>query len=128
LRAGEEYEASSKETEEKYNSIKENAQLVDDLREEIRVLEAKKRDLKISVSKSHTKVNEIESMLRNTFDPLRGYLGESNKVASRSKAAALKKEDYVKLKDEINQAVLKIMSEVGISLKNRMTTCRTNFF
>jgi hypothetical protein len=64
------------------------------------VLETKKKELKMSVSKSHTKVNEIESMLRNTFDPLRGYLGESNKVASRSKAAALKKEDYVRLKDQ----------------------------
>lgn len=89
---------------------------MDDLRQEISNLEAKKRTLKTQVSSAHTKNSEVESLLRNSFEPLRGYLGESNKVASRSKAAALKKEDYLRLKEEINQAVLRIMTEVELRI------------
>lgn len=93
--------------------------MVDDLREEVRQLETKKRTVKASLSAAHTKNNEVETLLKSSFEPLRGYLGESNKVASRSKAAALKKEDYLRLKEEINQAVLNIMAEVGCCLDHQ---------
>lgn len=102
----------NKETEEKYNGIKENAQIVDDIRDDIKQLENKKRSTKMTVSMSHKKTGEMDTLLKNTFEPLKGYMGESTKIAGRVKAAQKKKADYAKLKEEINLAVLKTLEEV----------------
>lgn len=106
------YEESNKQTEEKYNDIKENAKLVDDIREEIRNLENKKRSKKVTVSATHTKTTETENILKSTFEPLKGYLKESGNVASRVKQAVQKKEDYIALKEKINMAVIEVLEEV----------------
>lgn len=106
------YEEGNKETEEKYNNIKENAKLVDDIRDEIRQFENKKRSLKITVSSGHTKATEIQNVLKSSFDPLKAYLKESSNVASRVKQAIAKKNEYVQLKQDINMAVLEVLEEV----------------
>lgn len=113
------YEESNKHTEDKYNNIKENAKLVDDIRDEIRTLENKKRSKKITLSSTHTKTTETDNILKSTFDPLKGYLKESANVGSRVKQALEKKESYVKLKDKINMAVIEVLEEVTKVKKNQ---------
>lgn len=108
------YEEGNKETESRYNSIKENAQLVDELRNEIRTLESDKRSVKLNVTLSHKKVGELENILKSTFDPLKSYLEDSDRVAGRVKASIVKKEDYIKLKERINAAVFDVLSEVSL--------------
>jgi chromosome segregation ATPase len=108
------YEDGDKETEERYNAIKENAQLVDDIRTEIRKLESDKRSVKLTINLLHKKTSEIEAILISTFQPLQNYLEDSQRVASRVKAAVSKKEDYDDIKNNLNQAVLDVFTEVAI--------------
>lgn len=114
------YEEGNKETENKYNTIKENAQLVDDLRAEIRDLETKKKTKAMSVSMNHKKTTDLEALLKSTFDPLKSYVVDSQKVAGRVKNGTERKEGYLKLKEQINAGTLDIMREV----RNRMTAER----
>ena len=105
----------------KYNDIKENAKLVDDIRAEIREFEDKKRSLKMTISTGHNKSKEVENFIKSTFDPLKGYLTESDKIGARVKAATKKKEDYIKLKENINTAVLQALDEVILNDAERST-------
>jgi chromosome segregation ATPase len=113
------YEQGDKETEERYNSIKENAQLVDDIRGEIRKLESDKRSAKLTINLLHKKTSEIETILKTTYDPLHTYLEDSHRVASRVKAAVLKKQEYEEIKNTLNEAALEVFREVN------PTDCRT---
>jgi hypothetical protein len=70
----------------------------------------------MTVSMSHKKTGELDTVLKNTFDPLRSYLGESHKVAGRVKAAQEKKAEYIQLKEDINKAVLEVLEEVSSQL------------
>lgn len=108
------YEDGDKETEERYNAIKENAQLVDDIRAEIRKLESDKRSVKLTINLLHKKTTEIETILNSTFQPLQNYLDDSQRVASRVKAAVSKKEEYEDIKNSLNQAVLDVFTEVAL--------------
>lgn len=111
MTAGQAYEEDNKDTESKYNGIKENAQLVDDIRADIRDLENKKRSTKTNISMTHKSVGELENLLKSTFDPLSTYVMETQKVASRVKTATQRKEGLFNLKEQINNAVLEIFDE-----------------
>lgn len=107
------YEEGDKETETRYNSIKENAQLVDEIRAEIRKLESDKRSAKITINLLHKKTSEIESILKTTYDPLHNYLEDSHRVASRVKAAVIKMQEYEDIKNNLNYAALEVLREVS---------------
>ena len=66
----------------------------------------------MTISTGHNKAKEVESFIKSTFDPLKNYLTEADKIGARVKAATKKKEDYVKLKQSINVAVLEVLDEV----------------
>lgn len=118
------YEDGNKETEGKYNDIKENAKLVDDIRAEIRDLEEKKRSLKMTISVNHNKAKEVENFIQSTYNPLKGYLTEADKIGSRVKTATAKRASHMKLKEDINMAVLDVLKEVFYSNQERFS-CQT---
>lgn len=66
----------------------------------------------MTISTGHNKTKEVENFIKSTFDPLKGYLTESDKIGARVKAATKKKEDYLSLKENINAAVLQVLEEV----------------
>lgn len=82
-------------------------------------MEDKKRSLKTATATNHSRTKEVEGFLKSTFDPLKGYLTEADKIGSRVKVASQKKEDYTKLKENINIAVLEVLEEVSLHNKER---------
>ncbi len=119
------YEEGDKETEERYNAIKENAQLVDDIRAEIRKFESDKRSAKITINLLHKKTTEIENILKSTFEPLHNYLEDSHRVASRVKAAVSKKQEFEDIKSSLNQAVFDVFTEVRLADSRTTTSPRS---
>ena len=76
----------------------------------------------MTTTTNHAKTKEVENFLKSTFDPLKGYLTEADKIASRVKAATKKKEDYTKMKENINIAVLEVLDEVLYFYKESQTS------
>lgn len=72
----------------------------------------------MTISTSHSKTKEVEGFIKSTFDPLKGYLTEAEKIGARVKGSMKKKEEYMKLKESINIAVLDVLEEVNRSKKN----------
>lgn len=105
------YEENNKETEEKYNNIKENAQIVEDLKKDIRTLESEITSNKRNNFMNDKKSKDIEKVLKSTFQSLKTYEADSSRVASRVKTSTLKKEKLEKLKAELNKAVFDVLQE-----------------
>ena len=58
-----------------------------------------------------TSITELERTLKNSFDPLREYTKDTERIRSRTKMASLKKDKNQANRDQLNQGVLEVMGE-----------------